>query len=78
MQVNIPISEKEKEVFDAIVSEGGQLFFVGGIVRDTLLKRESKDIDVEVFHLSYDKLCEILSRFGHVETFGASFAVVHL
>lgn len=78
MQVNIPISEKEKEVFDAIVSEGGQLFFVGGIVRDTLLKRESKDIDVEVFHLSYDKLCEILSRFGYVETFGASFAVVHL
>ena len=78
MHLNIDIGEKEKEVFDAIVKEGGQLFFVGGIVRDTLLKRESKDIDVEVFHLSYHKLCEILSRFGHVETFGASFAVVHL
>ena len=53
MHLNIDIGEKEKEVFDAIVKEGGQLFFVGGIVRDTLLKRESKDIDVEVFHLSY-------------------------
>lgn len=78
MHLNIPISPLAKKVFDALIKEGAQVYFVGGVVRDHLLKKENKDVDVEVYHLSYEALVEILSRFGHVHTFGAAFAVVHL
>lgn len=78
MHLNIPISDFAKTLFDDLLEHGATIYFVGGIVRDTLLGRDNKDLDVEVYHLPYDLLVERLSHFGHVRTFGASFAVVHL
>lgn len=66
------------DVFEAIKQAGGHVYLVGGCVRDFLLKRRSKDIDVEVHHLSFEALKEVLSPFGTVQVMGASFAVVHL
>ena len=66
------------DVFEAIKKVGGHVYLVGGCVRDFLLKRRSKDIDVEVHHLSFEALKEVLSPFGTVQVMGASFAVVHL
>ena len=54
---------------------GGTAYFVGGMVRDQLLGRDSKDIDIEVFGLSIDKLEAILARFGKVDFVGKSFGV---
>ena len=45
-----------------IAKEKGRAYFVGGYVRDLLLKRESKDIDIEVHGLSSEKLEAILSN----------------
>ena len=78
MHLDIKITALAKEVLDDLVAHGGKVYFVGGCVRDRLLNRDYKDIDVEVHHLQYEELIEILSKHGHVHTFGASFAVVHL
>ncbi len=59
----------------AVRDAGGRALIVGGWVRDRLLGRESKDIDIEVFGVPADRLRNILSRFGTVNTIGESFTV---
>jgi tRNA nucleotidyltransferase (CCA-adding enzyme) len=54
---------------------GGRALIVGGWVRDRLMGRESKDIDIEVFNLTADRLRHLLESFGRVETVGESFQV---
>lgn len=58
-----------------IHATGGTAYFVGGMVRDMLLGRESKDIDIEVFGLDRDMLEGILTQFGEVNLVGRSFGV---
>jgi tRNA nucleotidyltransferase (CCA-adding enzyme) len=54
---------------------GGRALIVGGWVRDRLLERDAKDIDLEVYGLSADRLKEVLASFGPVNTVGESFTV---
>jgi len=49
---------------------------VGGSVRDALLGLEPKDIDIEVFRISYDELAAFLATHGRVDLVGKSFGVV--
>ena len=56
----------------------GRALFVGGFVRDRLLRKESTDIDIEVYGLTAQQLQEILARIGSVNTVGASFSVFKL
>lgn len=58
-----------------IKEQGGTAYFVGGMVRDMLLGRDSKDIDIEVFGLDRDTLESILALFGEVNLVGRSFGV---
>ena len=58
--------------------EGGRAFIVGGFVRDRLLGRESREVDVEVFGLQGDVLRSLLGRLGRVEIVGQHFAVYKL
>ncbi len=48
---------------------------VGGWVRDRLLGRPSKDIDLEVFGIPEEGLPALLAPFGRVEMVGQSFPV---
>ncbi|MEL6349690.1 MAG: hypothetical protein AAFV53_41685, partial [Myxococcota bacterium] len=57
---------------------GGQAWLVGGSVRDHLLGRSPKDLDVEVHRLAADALRPILRRLGHVKAVGRSFGVFKL
>jgi tRNA nucleotidyltransferase (CCA-adding enzyme) len=59
----------------AVREAGGRALFVGGWVRDRLLGRESKDLDLEVYGLPADRLKALLERFGPVNTVGESFTV---
>ncbi len=54
---------------------GGRALIVGGWVRDRLMGRASKDVDVEVYGLAAPILHDLLSRIGRVNTVGESFTV---
>lgn len=54
---------------------GGRALIVGGWVRDRLMGRDSKDIDIEVFGIPSDRLRQLLESFGRVESVGESFQV---
>lgn len=52
---------------NALKNAGGEIFLVGGIVRDHFLKRESKDIDLIVRLLDRDVIVSTLKPFGQVK-----------
>ena len=55
---------------------GFRPLIVGGAVRDALLGHEPKDIDVEVYGITYERLSELLSAHGRIDLVGKSFGVV--
>jgi len=59
----------------AVRDAGGRALIVGGWVRDRLLGRDAKDIDIEVFGLPADQLKTLLAGVGSVNTVGESFTV---
>lgn len=67
-----------RPVLTAIQQAGGWPLVVGGAVRDHLLGMQSKDIDVEVYHLVPERLAAALEPFGAVNAVGRSFGVLKL
>ena len=67
-----------RRVAEAVEKAGGRVYYVGGFVRDRLLGRENKDIDIEVHGISVKALEEILDSLGERLTMGASFGVMGL
>jgi tRNA nucleotidyltransferase (CCA-adding enzyme) len=63
------------DIARAVRDAGGRALVVGGWVRDELLGRDSKDLDLEVFGVPADRLREILQKIGRVDTVGESFTV---
>lgn len=59
----------------AVRDAGGRALIVGGWVRDRLLGRPSKDIDLEVYGIDAGALRPLLERFGSVNAVGESFTV---
>lgn len=57
---------------------GGRAYYVGGCVRDAVLGRESKDIDIEIHGLTPQQLRDILDGMGERTQMGASFGVYGL
>jgi tRNA nucleotidyltransferase (CCA-adding enzyme) len=70
--------DRARAVATAVRNAGGRALIVGGWVRDRLLGRESKDIDIEVFGVPSDRLRVLLEGIGRVETVGESFQVFKL
>jgi tRNA nucleotidyltransferase (CCA-adding enzyme) len=62
-------------IAEAVRSAGGRALIVGGWVRDRLMGRASKDVDIEVYGVPPGDLRTILQRFGPVNTVGESFTV---
>ena len=78
------MNEIERQKFDKefvinlakeVARKGGRVYFVGGFVRDKILNKPNKDIDIEVHGISQDKIVNILRRFGKVDIQGKSFGV---
>jgi tRNA nucleotidyltransferase (CCA-adding enzyme) len=67
--------ERARTIAELVCKEGGRALIVGGSVRDRLLGREFKDVDMEVFGLGADRLRSLLESLGRVETVGESFQV---
>lgn len=55
---------------------GGRLYSVGGTVRDALLGRPRKDIDLLVTGLPQQTLIELLRQHGRVQLIGRAFGVI--
>jgi tRNA nucleotidyltransferase (CCA-adding enzyme) len=70
-----PTLERALEIARAVEQAGGRALIVGGWVRDRLLGRDSKDIDIEAFGLPADRLRSLLEALGRVEAVGESFQV---
>jgi len=66
---------RARQIAAAVAEAGGRALVVGGWVRDRLLGRPSKDLDIEVYGLQPDALRGLLGRLGRVETVGESFTV---
>jgi tRNA nucleotidyltransferase (CCA-adding enzyme) len=58
-----------------VSANGGRALVVGGWVRDRLLDRPGKDVDVEVYGIPADRLKSLLETIAPVNTVGESFTV---
>lgn len=56
--------------------KGHQCLVIGGAVRDAILGLEPKDIDIEVYKISYEDLMRFLSWHGKVDLVGKKFGVI--
>ncbi|OHE12437.1 MAG: polynucleotide adenylyltransferase [Sulfurimonas sp. RIFOXYC2_FULL_36_7] len=66
-------------IFNKLIEHDMRPVIVGGFIRDSLLKIESKDIDIEVYGaLSFAELENLLQEFGNVNIVGKSFGVCKL
>ena len=70
--------EMARAVAEAVAREGGSTYYVGGFVRDRLLGRDNKDIDIEVHGIPPETLERILDSLGERLTMGASFGIMGL
>lgn len=70
--------EMATTVAKLVKERGGSTYFVGGYVRDKIMGRENKDIDIEVHGIDPSSLELILSSLGKVELQGASFGVYNI
>jgi tRNA nucleotidyltransferase (CCA-adding enzyme) len=62
--------------FKALKQAGGEVYVVGGAVRDALMQKTPKDIDLMVTGVPSDKVNHILSQLpGRVDLTGKSFGV---
>lgn len=78
MQLSLPIPRHVRRLAEAIAEAGGRAYVVGGSVRDHLLDKPVKDLDIEVHGLDLDALERALRRLGRVDAVGRSFGVFKL
>ena len=67
-----------REVARLVAAKGGRTFYVGGFVRDALIHKENKDVDIEVHGISPGCLEEILDSLGERMVIGESFGIFGL
>ncbi|MCC7124494.1 MAG: HD domain-containing protein [Acidobacteria bacterium] len=72
------VVQEARRIAEAVRARGGRALAVGGFVRDQLLGRASKDLDMEVFGIAPDALPVLLATLGRVEPVGQAFPVFKL
>lgn len=80
MKINGTLAELIKtlnsQMFMKSLQEKGNVFLVGGIVRDAFLNKKSKDIDLLVTGIPTVALELMLNPYGNVDRVGQSFGVL--
>lgn len=76
MNIIDTVSPKLKKIIHELHANGGDIFFVGGCVRDKFLNKSNKDVDLEIHNITVDKTLNILKQFGEVNEVGKSFGVL--
>jgi tRNA nucleotidyltransferase (CCA-adding enzyme) len=70
-----PIPDAAVRLAHLVAESGGRALLVGGCVRDLLLGRTPKDVDVEVFGVPAAHLRGLLEQLGRVDAVGEAFTV---
>ena len=71
LPIEVLISKRVKEIV-------GTTYYVGGFVRDKILKKDNKDVDIEVHGIFKEDLKEILRDFGAPLEYGRNFGIFSL
>ncbi len=66
------------KIAESVSENDGKVYFVGGYVRDKLLNRDNKDIDIEIHGIYPNQLEEILDSLGERISIGESFGIYNL
>ncbi len=64
------------DVRSAIVNAGGKIYQVGGAVRDEMLGKVSKDLDLLVVGVDLKALARVLKGFGKTNLVGKAFGII--
>ena len=76
------MNEIDKTIIEELASRvaelGGRAYMVGGAVRDEIMKRPIKDVDIEVHGISGAILETVLKELGKPLRFGSAFGVYSL
>ena len=67
-----------RKIARLVQQQGGSTYYVGGFVRDALIQKENKDVDIEVHGITPRTLEEILDSLGQRLTMGESFGIYGL
>lgn len=69
-----------KKIAARVAERGGRAYYVGGFVRDRVLKSDLRtpDIDIEVHGVEPEKLFQLLKDLGEPLAFGSSFGIYSL
>jgi tRNA nucleotidyltransferase (CCA-adding enzyme) len=67
--------DEARRIASHVAAHGGRALCVGGFVRDRVLGRESKDLDIEVFGIQETSLAALLGTLGRVVPAGQAFPV---
>ena len=70
--------EMARRIAERAAQRGGRTFYVGGFVRDALIHRENKDVDIEIHGLLPAQAAEVLDSLGERLTIGESFGIFGL
>ena len=70
--------EMARQIAQRVREAGGNTYYVGGYVRDAVLGRENKDIDLEIHGITPATLMDILKTLGEPIVMGNSFGVIGL
>jgi len=74
----VDLGQQARRIASAVRDAGGRALAVGGFVRDRLLNRQSKDLDIEVFGIPQEQLEGLLRSLGKVVPAGQAFPVYKL
>lgn len=70
--------EMARKVAEQVAAHGGRAYYVGGMVRDRIMGKENKDIDIEVHGITPPVLEAILDDLGGHTELGKSFGIYGL
>jgi len=68
--------ETNQKISTTIKDNGGNIYIVGGAVRDELLGLTPKDVDFLVTGIPLEKLSDILKPLGKINEVGKSFGII--
>ena len=65
-----------QEFLKALSGKGAKTYYVGGYVRDMILGKENKDIDIEIHYITEEEFLDTCKSFGlDIKLCGQAFGV---